>query len=335
MKGEVEVREIHSPALERNPLGDPPVRRTPIYLPPGYRSGRERYPAIYFLHGFSGSGASWLNSSAFTPNVPERVDRLIASGAVPPFIAVFVDGWTALGGSQWINSQAIGRYRDYLAQEVVGWVDRELRTIPKAAARAVIGKSSGGYGALVMGRHHPDVFAHLGCHSGDACFEYCYLADLPKAASALLKAGGPKAWFDDFVRRAAETKARGEDHAVIGVLAMSAAYSPNGGEALGLELPFEPETARLRPEVWSRWLEHDPVRFVPRHLDAFRKLSSVFIDCGTRDEYSLRWGARMIAEELRSAGVDVLHEEFEDGHTGINYRYDRSVGHLAPRLARG
>ena len=125
-------------------------------------------PSVYFLHGFSGSARGWTNVSAFQPSVPERLDALVASGALPPIVGVFVDGWSALGGSQWLNSEAIGRYRDYVARDVVTFVDGRCRTVPRAAARAVVGKSSGGYGALVMGAHHPDVFGHVASHAGDA-----------------------------------------------------------------------------------------------------------------------------------------------------------------------
>jgi pimeloyl-ACP methyl ester carboxylesterase len=334
MKGTVEIQELRSAALIGNPLGDPVQRRMPVYLPPGYAASAERFPVVYFLHGFSGSGMSWLNTSSFTPNVPERLDELIAQGTIPPVIGVFLDGWTAVGGSQWINSEAIGRYREYAARDVVAHVDQVLRTVPKAAARAVVGKSSGGYGALVMACRHSDVFAHVGAHSSDAYFEYCYLPDFPKAAGSLLKAGNVEAWFQDFVRRSRETRARSEDFPVLNVVAMAAAYSPKKGEPMGLELPFELETGRIRPDVWGRWLVNDPVRFVPRSMAALSKLNSLFIDCGTRDEYHLRWGARMVVEELRAAKVEVVHEEFEDGHSGINYRYDRSLSYLVPRLAR-
>ena len=122
---------------------------------------------------------------------------------------------------------------------------------------------------------------------------------------------------------------------MLNVLAMSAAYSPDPAEPLGAALPFELPSGRVRPEVWARWLEQDPVRFVPRSLDAFRRLLTVFLDCGTRDEFNLRWGARQVAEALRAGGVEVAHEEFEDGHMGINYRYDRSLWLLGGRLARG
>jgi pimeloyl-ACP methyl ester carboxylesterase len=334
MRGSVRIEEVPGPSLEGNPLGDPARRLTPVYLPPGYEGGRDRYPVVYFLHGFTGTGLGWTHQAAFTPNVPERIDGLIASSVLPPFIGVFLDGWTGVGGSQWVNSEAIGRYRDYVARDVVGWADRTLRTVARREARAVVGKSSGGYGALVMAAEEGEVFAHAGSHAGDAYFEYCYLPDFPKAAGALLKAGGVQRWFDEFSQRARATKVRGDDHPVLNTVAMAAAYSPAPGQPLGLELPFDLETARLKEDVWRRWLERDPVRFIPARIQDVRRLSSVFIDCGTKDEYHLRWGARMIARALAGAGVEHAHEEFEDGHMGINYRYDRSLAYLVPRLAR-
>jgi pimeloyl-ACP methyl ester carboxylesterase len=335
MKGTIQQFQVFGGSLEGNPLGDTSTRTTPVYLPPGYaEKADQRYPVVYFLHGFSGSGPQWLNVSAFSPNVPDRLDALIAAGTIPPVIGVFIDGWTSLGGSQWINSEGIGRYRDYVARDMVAWTDKTFRTIAKGAARALIGKSSGGYGAWVISRFHPDVFHHIGVHSGDAGFEYAYLHDLPVAAGPLLKAGGVEPWFKDFVARAAATKMKGEDHAVINMLCMSAAYSPKKGEPLGIELPIDLNTGRLRVDVWNRWLVHDPVRFVPKHADVYRKLKSIFMDCGTRDEFNLRWGARLVAEELKNNKVEHLAEEFEDGHMGVNYRFERSLSYLVPRLEK-
>jgi S-formylglutathione hydrolase FrmB len=331
MLGRLEVREIEAPALRDNPLGDPSRRTVLVYLPPGGGAGR---PAAYFLHGFTGSALGWTNVSAFQPTVPERLDGLVASGSIPPLVGVFPDGFTALGGTQWTNAPAVGRYQDHVAEDVVAFVDGTFGTDPHPASRAIVGRSSGGYGALAMGRDRPDVFGHLGCHAADACFEYCFLPDLPRAAAALL-GSGPAEWLESMKARARETKLSGSDHPPLNVLAMAAHFSPNPEAPLGLDLPFDPETARIREEVWARWLEHDPVRFVPRRIDAFRRLRSVFLDCGTRDEFALRWGTRMVAESLRSGGVEVRHEEFEDGHQGTGYRFDASLRWLAPRLGRG
>lgn len=333
LSGSIQHTQVFCGSLEGNPLQDTSTREVPVYLPPGYAERPQtRYPTVYFLHGFTGAGTQWLNTSAFTKNVPERLDALITSGAIPPVIGVFCDGWSSLGGSQWINSEGIGRYRDVVAKDLVSWVDRTYRTLARGSSRALIGKSSGAYGALVIARFHPELFSHIGVHAADAGFEYCYLHELPAAAGPLVKAGGVEAWYREFLARAMATKMRGDDHTVINMLCMAGAYSPKKGEPLGLELPIELPSGRLRIDVWNRWLVHDPVRFVPKNLDAYRRLKSLFIDCGARDEFNLRWGARIVSEELKNGNVSHLHEEFDDGHMAINYRFERSLGFLVPRL---
>lgn len=332
MQGTLETLKLHARALEGNPLGDPAERTLLAWRPPGHRR-RHRLPAVYFLHGFTGSVHGWGRFGGFAPNVPERIDELVSSGALPPFLALFVDGWTALGGSQWLNSPAIGRYRDYLVTDVVPFAEARLGALPRPDARAVVGHSSGGYGALVMGRHHPDVFGHLAAHAPDSAFEYSYLPDFPKAAAGLLGTD-PETWMGELLRRARETRMGSGDFPVLNTLAMAAAYSPREGEPLGAELPFEPETCRLRPEVWARWLENDPVHFVPRSAESFRRLATIYLDCGTADEFHLRWGVRMVVEALARAGIEAIHEEFEGAHGGNDHRFARSLGEIVPRLAR-
>jgi S-formylglutathione hydrolase FrmB len=334
VKGRVEVHRLACPALAGNALGDPDERTCVVYLPPGYDRGGDRFPLVVLLHAFLGSAEGWLNVSPFAPTVPERLDLLIADEGLPACIGVFPDGWNALGGSQWTNSPATGRYRDAVVQDVLAWVEAAFRTVRRREARAVLGRSSGGHATWELVRHHPEVFGHIASHSGDAYFEYCYLGDFPRVAGALLRAGGVVPWWQPFCVRARQTKMAGDDHAVINALAMAAAYSPKAGEPLGLELPFEPETGELRPRVWARWLAEDPVRFVAADVRPFAALETVFIDCGSRDEFGLRWGARMLARTLAQAGAPVTHEEYDDGHMGTSYRFDRSLRLLLPRLAR-
>jgi len=332
MHGRTLTLQVESRALRGNPLGDATTRPLLAWAPPSHRKGKA-LPAVYFLHGFTGSVHSWSRFNAFAPTVPERIGDLVGSGQVPEFLAVFVDGWTAFGGSQWVNSGATGRYRDYLVEDVVPFVEKELGAMPRAESRAVVGHSSGGYGALVMGRHHPEVFGHLAAHAPDCGFEWVYQPDFPRAAAALLGTD-PDTWLGEALRRARETRLGGGDFPVLNTLAMAAAYSPRAGEPLGLELPFEPETCRLRPEVWARWLAHDPVRFVPESIDAFRRLRSIYLDCGTSDEFQLRWGVRQVAEALADAGLEFFHEEFEGGHGGNDHRFERSLSLIVPRMER-
>ncbi len=336
MKGQLLRVAVPAPALSGNPLNDPLERTTPVYLPPGYdERGTARYPVVYFLHGSMGDALGWTHGSPFQLNVPDRVDALISEQKVPPLIAVFVDGFTSLGGTQWIDSAATGRYGEYLCKDVVDFVDQRFGTVATAAGRALVGKSSGGYGVLATVRDRPDRFGHVACHSGDAYFEYAYLPEFPKAVGPLTKAGGVEPWYADFRARAKATKMRGDDFAVINLLGLCSCYSPNLAAPLFVDLPFELRTGRLREDVWQRWLAQDPVRFLPGCLPRFKQLSSVFVDCGSRDEFFLQYGARMVGDLLKQGGVGVTYEEFDDGHRGTGYRYERSLLHFGPKLARG
>ena len=334
MKGEWLRTNVRGAALEGNALLDAVDRPLWIYLPPEYaRDPERRFPTCYFLHPYLSSGASWSQSSPFARTVPERMDALVADGKIPPFIGVFPDGSTALGGTQWNNSPAVGNYQDYLVQDVVPHVDHSFRTFAQGESRLVLGRSSGGYGALLLGKNHPDVFSHIHANAADSFFEYCYLPDFPKAAGALLNAGGVAAWFRDFTARAQATKMRSDDFSVINIVAMAASYSPDADAPLGLTLPFDLDTARPREAVFARWLEADPVRFIPANPARVSRLKSAFVECGTRDEYNMRWGMRMVARALEEVGVPVTHEEFDDGHGGTNYRFDRALSVMVPKLA--
>ena len=177
---------VHSEVLEDNPLGDPARRPLYVYRSPGaIAPGRERFPSVYVLQGYSGQLDMWLGRSAFEPTNVERLDAMFAAGECPDAIVVFVDAWTSLGGSQFLNSSSTGRYLDYLCDEVVPFVDERYPTMPGREHRGVAGKSSGGYGAMVVPMLRPDVFGALASHAGDALFEYCYLPEFPAIARRL------------------------------------------------------------------------------------------------------------------------------------------------------
>ena len=117
------VETFASRVLADNPLGDPATRKVPVILPPDYETSGRRYPVIYGLTGFTGSGPMMLNVTAWQPNLQERIDILMAHGRLPPAIFVLPDCFTRYGGSQYLNSTAIGRYEDYLIEEIVPFVD--------------------------------------------------------------------------------------------------------------------------------------------------------------------------------------------------------------------
>jgi enterochelin esterase family protein len=330
-RGRVVLEEVDSLVLRGNAPRDPHRRRVPIYLPPSYDEDPERrYPSVYVLAGFTGRGRTLLNDSAWSLSLEDRMDALIDSGRCGEMILVLPDCFTRYGGSQYLDSTATGRYGEHLARELVAWVDARYRTLDDRDHRGVAGKSSGGYGALVHGMTNPEVFGAVACHSGDLLFDYCYRGDVPKFCTIVQNAGGLEAWLAAFEGRRQKTH---DDHVAINILAMAAAYSPNPQTPpYGIDLPCDLETGAFRDDVWARWLAHDPMRMLDRHEDDLRSLRLLYLDCGTRDEWSLHLGARLFARTLRERGITHEHQEFDDGHMNVSYRYDVSLPKLAEAL---
>ena len=316
-QGTIEFLKHESEVLRPNPPGDKFIRDLIVYLPPGY-DGEKRFPVVYCLTGFTGRGKMLLNDSAFSPNLAERMDKLILSGKIQPMIAVMPDCFTHYGGSQYINSTATGNYEDYLIEEIVPFVDEKFCTVKDKNARAVMGKSSGGYGALICGLRHSDVFGLVCSTSGDAYFEHCYLPDIPKAFRAIK--GNPHNLLEKFWNE--EAKKGKDDFPALNIIGMSACYSPNGAD---FDLPFDPETGEIREEIWQKWLAHDPVRLVEKSVENLKSLKLLYIDAGTRDEFALDLGARVLCNKLKKFDIPYIHEEFDDGHFNISYRYNRSL----------
>ena len=323
-QGTVLYLKHDSEVLKGNPPGDPHIRDVIVYLPPGYDDSGERYASVYCLTGFTGRGKMLLNDNAFTPNLAERMDRLIGSGLIKPMIVVMPDCFTYYGGSQYINSTATGSYEDYLTQEIVPFTDESFRTINDRGSRAVMGKSSGGYGSLIMGLRHADLFGLVCSTAGDAYFEHCYPLDFAKAFR-LIK-GDPEEFMRDFWSREKKGK---DDHSALNTIGMAACYSARGEK---FDIPFDLHTGEIREDVWQRWLEHDPVRLVEKYAENLRSLQLLFIDAGTRDEFALDLGARILSRRLRDLGIAHIHEEFDDGHMNISYRYDRSLEMISNHL---
>jgi enterochelin esterase family protein len=165
------MERIESAVLKGNPAGDPHVRSVPIYLPPSYDwSPERRYPVIFVLTGFTGRGRMLLNDNLWSPALDDRMDGLIGRGACGEMMLVMPDCATRFGGSQYLDSTATGRYEDHVVRELVKLVDGKYRTLAGREHRGIMGKSSGGYGSLVLAMRHPDVFGAVACHSGDMYF---------------------------------------------------------------------------------------------------------------------------------------------------------------------
>jgi Putative esterase len=331
--GRLDEHLVTSELLRGNPLGDPHERPLWVYVPPGYESEPDRrYSSIYVIQGYTGHVAMWRNRTAFRQPFLETADQVFAQGQAPPAIVVYVDAWTAYGGSQFVDSPGTGLYHSYLCDEVVPWVDAHYRTSAAAGHRGIMGKSSGGFGAMITPMLRPDLFGGLASHAGDSLYEFCYIPGFAKAVRFLREYDADVfLWWDDFRSRVPFSKEEDED--LLLLLGVTACFSarPDGTP----ELPFDPRTGVLRDDVWTKWLAWDPVRMVPRYADAIRSLRAVWIDGGTKDEWFLDIGAEAFRHAIAEVGVadDVVHFElFSAKHGGIDYRYPLSLAWLARRL---
>jgi S-formylglutathione hydrolase FrmB len=330
MPGTVVVETVDSRALAANTLGDAPVRRVAVWLPPSYsRAPERRYPVIYWLAGFAGTGESLFQGTPWAPGLGERLDRLVGGGAMGEVIVVAPDGFTSWGGSQYLDSPVGGGHETHLCGELVPLVDGRFRTRAARASRGLGGKSSGGFGALVLAMRHPDLFAAVVSHAGDMYFELSALPEVPVAARTLRRHGGVAGFLAHFARAPVK---RADDFTTIMMLALAAAYSPDAARPAGVALPFDETTGEIDDVVWRRWKAWDPVELAARHAGALRGLKLLYLDAGTRDEHALDLGARVLSARLAALGVPHVHEEFDDGHRNTAYRYDVSLPRLAAAI---
>lgn len=337
MKSEVRVLDHTSSVLKNNPLGDPYKRKVLVYLPPSYNSVKtKKYPVVYLISGFTGYGALNMNLSPYSENIQQRLDRLIKSGKIKEMIVVMPDCFTKYGGSQYVNSAATGRYEDYMVKEIVPFTDANFRTLPMAASRCIIGKSSGGYGAMWLAMRNPEVFGLMATHSGDSAFEYCYQVYFADFIIDIQKFGKGHKAVENFIKTQINDKQpKGKEfHNIINVIGMSACYSPNPKrKEYNFDLPFDIYTGEIIPEIWNKWLKFDPVRQAAKYKNNLKKLKMIYVDCGIRDEFRLQAGARIYCDKLKKLGLKYIHKEFNGGHFNVQYRYDESLPEISKHFS--
>jgi enterochelin esterase-like enzyme len=350
----VELEHV-SKALKGNALSDPHVRKLHVWLPDQYDEGAtrgrgKRFPVLVDMVGFTGSGLAHTGWKSFGDNVPERVARLIHEKKMGPTIMVFPDCFTALGGNQYINSSAIGNYADYLVKEIVPLVDREFRTLASREHRGCFGKSSGGYGAIIHAMKYSQHWGAIANHSGDAYFDYVYWHDWPNTLNELAKyrrrkvaagrfdvakieKGADKGRDDGRVKAFLEAVwkkeklSMAEGHAIMNIC-MAATYDPDPKAPNGFRLPFNLETGEVLPERWKKWQQHDPINLVGKYRKELKTLRGIYVDCGSKDQYHIHYGTRILSKRLAAAGIKHEYHEFDDNHSDVDYRMDVSLPFL-------
>lgn len=328
-RGTIHRLVIESAVLKDNLLNDPVDRDIHVYVPAGH-DGRG-LPLLVDLVGFTAGGPAHTNWKNFGENVPERLDRLIAAKTMPPCVVAFPDCFTKLGGNQYINSAAIGRWDDFLLQEAVPFVEQKFGC-GGTGRRGCFGKSSGGYGSMAHALLHPDFWAAAASHSGDIGFELTYLPEFPRLLRALAsQENSIGKWLDAFF---AAKKPMDSDINHLEIMAMCATYDPDTSAPYGVRLPVTLDTCDVIPDRWANFVAWDPLTLVETHGEGLKRLKAFYIDCGDIDQFNLVYGARRMHRRLEAMGVSHVYEEFADDHTAVDYRMDISLPILAKALSQ-
>ena len=330
MYGSLDMPVLPSQALQGNPLGDPAERELPVYLPPQVVADpSRRWPVVVLLSAFTGAPYGLWEAHPWKRGALWTYDQQVAEGKAEPAILCAPNTFTRLGGSQFVNSSAVGAYQDYVLDEVLPFL---LERYPGDDQRVgVTGKSSGGFGALHLVTQRPGRFQAAASIAGDCHFPFLFSAERLVALREWQRwDGGARGFLEAFYEKPVLS---GDAHAALNLLAMAACYSPNPQADLGFDLPIDLHTGEWSQSVWDRWLALDPVEAIPREPAGVRALHWLYLEAGTRDEFHLQYALRVLLQRLDQAGIAYEHAEFEGGHFGMDARYRDVLPKLTAQLA--
>ena len=300
LKGSVERIKVHGKLLEGNLSGDSPDRDVSVYLPPSYKKDpKRRYPVIYFLHGFTDDDSKWYGFEKHWINLPAIVDSVFSAGGAKEMIIVTPNAFTRFEGSMYSNSITTGDWEDYVAKELVSFIDAHYRTIADVKSRGLAGHSMGGYGTMRIGEKHPEIFSSLYLLS--PC---CMLpgSNFPPDAEAVSKL--------DVVKTPEDVKKA--DFFTKIVFASAAAWSPNPTNTpLYLDLPIK--DGAVQPMVQAKWWSNMPLATIDQYIPNIRQLKAIAFDAGDKDEH-IAASIKILDSTLNNYGVKHTYEEYEGDH---------------------
>jgi S-formylglutathione hydrolase len=293
---------VASPGLEGNLLGDDPAPLVRVHLPPGYETEPDqRYPVVYLLHGYLGDATNM-------GYVANQVDALVEAGTIEPLIIATPTAFNKYQGSFYTNSAVTGLWDDFITKDLVDYVDSNFRTLPQRESRGIAGYSMGGYGAIKLALLHPEVYG--AAYAVSACCVSLEEQFMVQDRQHLLAA-------------ASATVFNGAHWLVKAQIAAAAAFSPNPeAEPFFADFPLA-EDGSLRPDVWERWLQHDPLTLLATHASGLIDMR-LGLDVGESD--NIATGSHTFSEALTVMGVDHTFETYPGDHfSGIEGRVRNRV----------
>jgi len=311
--GTVDVIKVHGVSLEGNLEGDSPYRQVSIYLPPSYsRDGARRYPVIYLLHGYTDTDDRWFGRVPHFIDVPAVANRAFAAG-VHEMMIVMPNAYTRYQGSLYSASLATGDWENFIARELVAYVDTHYRTLPDRMSRGLAGHSMGGYGTLRIGMKYPDVFSSI--YALSACC--MMLNDRLFAETGTPSPAEAISTFEEFEKADFGTKAQ---------FASAAAWSANPAKPpFFLDLPTR--NGQAQPLIVAKWSANAPLAIVDQYLHNLKQLRSIAFDAGDKDT-AIASTTRTLDSMLTSYGLPHVFEIYDGNH--VNHIADRVELHVLP-----
>lgn len=301
-KGKVLVEYINSVSLQ-NSGGENPVRRVTVYLPPGYDATTNRYPVIYYLHGFS-----WSDSLLIASDHLDRIlDKAISQGKIRPVIVVMPNEYTLFRGSFYTNSSLTGNWADFTAKDVVKYIDGHFRTIQVKDSRGISGHSMGGHGALKMGMLFPEVFSSVYALSPGLLD---IVDDVGQGSLAYKRAGQIKS-TSELVKGWKEVQA-------CLVIALGRTYSPNQNlPPFFADLPFtyNQDSLVINSKILNLWKKNSPINMIDEYAGNLRKLKALKLDWGRNDEFThIPITCKAFSKKLETLQINHYAEEYIGTH---------------------
>jgi S-formylglutathione hydrolase FrmB len=299
-QGQLVVRRFTAPSLEGNRAGEPAERRVSIYLPPGYSHSGHAYPVLYYLHGYSFSDSStvaWLD-------LVHLMDTAIAAGLVRPMIVVIPDNYTRYGGSWYTNSSFTGHWADYVAKDVVNYVDRHFRTLSNRDSRCVAGVSMGGNGALRMGMLFPETFGSVYASSAA-------ILDWSEGINPAIPA------FREIAR--AQTEKDIDEGSRAWIMAdVARTWSPDASRPpfyADMPATYMGDSLVTDTAVVRKWEANLPFHMIDDHVAALKSLRALKMDWGRNDENQFNPATNLaFSQKLEHLGVRHFAEAYLGGH---------------------
>ena len=305
--------KVHGASLEGNLEGDSPDRDVIVYLPPSYaKSPRRRYPVVYALHGYSISNEKWTTEI----HTPQTVEGAFATGT-PEMIVVLANAQTLHNGSMYSNSPTTGNWEDFMAHDLVAYIDSHYRTIADRRSRGIAGHSMGGYGTSRIAMRHPDVYSAF--YAMSPC---CMSArGAPPAAMA--------AKIEAVVTAGDTSTLRTLDFGTRATLASAAAWSPNP-KAPPFYIDLPTKNGEPQQKVLARWAANAPLAMVDQYVANLRRYTAIALDVGDQD--GLRRDTEELHRILDSYGVANTFEVYAGDH--VSAVADRMQNHVLPFFGR-